>query len=164
MIRFSYELIVGTCRRGDSGEAPSTGVTVSRVMKVPINAVSKPQSPYDLLLPVRKHDGGKVIEPGSAYGDAKKDSSSSSSKHSLTTSPCGSLDDLRAYGERLLETFPAEGSTGVRIKEPAESVPESVPSSSSGLASGSGSQATSDPLRAFARERECSERREEREN
>lgn len=72
----------------------------------------------------------------------------------LTTSPCGSLDDLRAYGERLLETFPAEGSTGVRIKEPAESVPESVPSSSSGLASGSGSQATSDPLRAFARERE----------
>lgn len=36
MIRFSYELIVGTCRRGDSGEAPSTGVTVSRVMKVPI--------------------------------------------------------------------------------------------------------------------------------
>ncbi|KAG1809812.1 Rgp1-domain-containing protein [Suillus plorans] len=159
MIRFSYELTVGTCRRGDSGEAPSTGVTVSRVMKVPIRvynwvSVSKPQSPYDLLLPVRKHDGGKVIELGSACGDAKKDSSSSSSKHSLTTSPCDSLDDLRAYGERLLETFPAEGSTGVRIKEPAESVPESVPSSSSGLASGSGSQATSDPLRAFARERE----------
>lgn len=69
-----------------------------------------------------------------------------------TTTPCGSLDDIRAYGERLLETFPAEGSTGVRIKEPAESVPESVPSSSSGLASGS--KAASDPLRALERERE----------
>jgi hypothetical protein len=75
-----------------------------------------------------------------------------------TTSPYGSLDDLRAYGERLLETFPAEGSTGVRIKEPAESVPESVPSSSSsGLASGSGSQAFPDPLRAFEREKEGGE-------
>jgi hypothetical protein len=38
MIRFSYELVVGTCRRGDSGEGTTTsvGVTVSRVMKVPI--------------------------------------------------------------------------------------------------------------------------------
>jgi hypothetical protein len=72
--------------------------------------------------------------------------------------PCGSLDDLRAYGERLLETFPAEGSTGVRIKEPAESVPESVPSSSSSSSSSSGfasgSKAASDPLRALERERE----------
>ncbi|KAG1814344.1 Rgp1-domain-containing protein [Suillus subaureus] len=162
MIRFSYELVVGTCRRGDSsgGTATSVGVTVSRVMKVPIRvynwvSVSKPQRPYDLLLPVRTRGGGKVIDLGSASGDAKKGLSSSSSTPSPTTSPCGSLDDLRAYGERLLETFPAEGSTGVRIKEPAESVPESVPSSSSsGLASGSGSQAVLDPLRAFEIERE----------
>lgn len=104
---------------------------------------------------MRTRDGGKVIDLGSASGDAKKGLSSSSSTPSPTTSPCGSLDDLRAYGERLLETFPTEGSTGVRIKEPAESVPESVPSSSSsGLASGSGSQAVLDPLRAFEIERE----------
>ncbi|KAG2036195.1 Rgp1-domain-containing protein [Suillus americanus] len=165
MIRFSYELVVGTCRRGDSSEgtATSVGVTVSRVMKVPIRvynwvSVSRPQRPYDLLLPVRKHDGGKVTYLDSASGDVKKDLSPSSSNPSLTTSPCGSLDDLRAYGERLLETFPAEGSTGVRIKEPAESVPENVPSSSSsGLASGSGSQAVLDPLRAFEREKEGGE-------
>ncbi|KAG2086672.1 Rgp1-domain-containing protein [Suillus cothurnatus] len=165
MISFSYELVVGTCRRGDSSEGTTTsvGVTVSRVMKVPIRvynwvSVSKPQRPYDLLLPVRKHDGGKVTDLGSPNGDAKKALSSSSSKSSPTTSPYGSLDDLRAYGERLLETFPAEGSTGVRIKEPAESVPESVPSSSSsGLASGSGSQAFPDPLRAFEREKEGGE-------
>jgi len=38
MISFSYELVVGTCRRGDSSEGTTTpvGVTVSRVMKVPI--------------------------------------------------------------------------------------------------------------------------------
>ncbi|KAG1855996.1 Rgp1-domain-containing protein, partial [Suillus subluteus] len=94
----------------------------------------------------------------SASGDVKKDLSSSSSKPSPTVSPCDSLDDLRAYGERLLDTFPAEGSTGVRIKEPAESVPENIPSSSSsGLASGSGSQAVLDPLRAFEREKEGGE-------
>lgn len=162
MIRFSYELIVGTCRRGDSveGAATSAGVTVSRVMKVPIRvynwvSVSNPQRPYDLLLPVRKHDGGKVTDTGSADGNTKKDLSSSLSKLSPTTTPYGSLDDLRAYGERLLETFPAEGSTGVRIKEPAESVPESVPSSSSGLASGSGSNVVSDPLRLFEKEHEA---------
>ncbi|KAG2342648.1 Rgp1-domain-containing protein [Suillus weaverae] len=155
MIRFSYELVVGTCRRGDGGEgtASSVGVTVSRVMKIPIRvynwvSVSTPQRPYDLLLPVRKHDSGVVLDLGSAGADAKKDLSSASSNLSPTTSPCDSLDDLRAYGERLLETFPAEGSTGVRIKEPVESVPENVPSSS-GLASGS-----SDPLRAFEGERE----------
>ncbi|KAG2135101.1 Rgp1-domain-containing protein [Suillus clintonianus] len=162
MIRFSYELVVGTCRRGDSGEgnASSIGVTVSRVMKVPIRvynwvSVGKPQRPYDLLLPVRKPDSGKVLDLGSAGGDGtdgKKDLASS--KLSPTTTPCGSLDDLRAYGERLLSTFPAEGSTGVRIKEPAESVPENVPSSSTGPASASGSQGGEDPLRAFERERE----------
>ncbi|KAG2128752.1 Rgp1-domain-containing protein [Suillus bovinus] len=158
MISFSYELVVGTCRRADSGEGTTTsvGVTVSKVMKVPIRvynwvSVSRPQRPYDLLLPVRKHEGEKVIDLSSACGDSKKDLSPSSSKSSPTTTPDGSLDDLRAYGERLLETFPAEGSSGVRIKEPAESVPESVPSSS-GLASGS--KVTSDPLRAFERERE----------
>ncbi|KAG2356055.1 Rgp1-domain-containing protein [Suillus spraguei] len=162
MIRFSYELVVGTCRRGDSAEGAATSidVTVSRVMKVPIRvynwvSVSNPQRPYDLLLPVRKHDGGKVTDAGSADGDAKKDLSSSLSKLSPTTTPRSSLDDLRAYGERLLETFPAEGSTGVRIKEPAESVPESVPSSSSGLASGSGSSAALDPLRVFEKEQEA---------
>ncbi|KAG1746945.1 Rgp1-domain-containing protein [Suillus lakei] len=177
MIRFSYELVVGTCRRGDGGEgtASSIGVTVSRVMKVPIRvynwvSVSKPQRPYDLLLPVRKPDSGKVLDLGSAGGDGadgKKDLSPSS-KLSPTTTPCGSLDDLRAYGERLLETFPAEGSTGVRIKEPAESVPESVPSPASASGSGSGSASGSgsgnivseDPLRAFERERERERRRE----
>lgn len=161
MIRFSYELIVGTCRRGDSGEGTTTsvGVTVSRVMKVPIRvynwvSVSKPQRPYDLLLPVRKPESGDVVDLGSAAGDARKDLSSSS-KPSPTPTPCGSLDDLRAYGERLLETFPAEGSTGVRIKEPAESVPESIPSSSSSSSGfASGSKAASDPLRALERERE----------
>jgi len=33
-MRFSYELSIGTCRRGDS--EGGSGVTVSRVMKVPI--------------------------------------------------------------------------------------------------------------------------------
>ncbi|KAG0697033.1 Rgp1-domain-containing protein [Suillus ampliporus] len=151
MVRFSYELVVGTCRRGDSGGVTTTGITVSRVMKVPIRvynwvSVGKPQRPYDLLAPVRKPDGGKVLDLGSAGGDVKKELS----KLSPTATPCGSLEELRAYGERLLSTFPAEGSTGVRIKEPAESVPVNVSPS----ASGSTSIGTEDPLRAFERERE----------
>jgi hypothetical protein len=80
-----------------------------------------------------------------------------------TATPDGSLDDLRAYGERLLSTFPAEGLTGVRIKEPAESVPETV-SSSSSAPSGSGSRSEIvDPLHAFEKEREREREREREE-
>ncbi|OAX37755.1 Rgp1-domain-containing protein [Rhizopogon vinicolor AM-OR11-026] len=171
MMRFSYELSVGTCRRGD-GEGGSA-VTVSRVMKVPIRvynwvSLSKPQHPYDLLAPMRKPDAGKVLDLGSAGGDgglSKKPTEAvieaeteADAERSKGLSPA--LDDLRAYGGRLLSTFPTEGSTGVRIKEPVESVPENVSlpsssSSSSSLPSGSGSGSGAvDPLRVFAKERE----------
>lgn len=123
---------------------------------------------------MRKPDAGKVLDLGSAGGDGSsgdgnreidlKGSDGTSTSLSLihglgirsdvivSLSAPGSLA-LCAYGERLLSTFPAEGSTGVRIKEPAESVSEMVSSpSSSSLPSGSGSSV--DPLRAFEKERE----------
>jgi hypothetical protein len=52
MIRFSYELAVGTCRRADT--EGGSGVTVSRVMKVPIrvyNWVSRKSIPAPHTFP-----------------------------------------------------------------------------------------------------------------
>ncbi|KAH7884076.1 Rgp1-domain-containing protein [Phlebopus sp. FC_14] len=126
-LKFSYELVIGTCRAGASAMRSSSSLgptganSISRVMKVPIRVynnvtVGKVQRPYDLMWPVGKrrtpsaNPTPKVVD-GPPKGTVKVSPSSSTA-----------LDDLRSYGKRLLGTFPDPESTGVRIKMPAEAL------------------------------------------
>ncbi|KIJ58929.1 hypothetical protein HYDPIDRAFT_98508 [Hydnomerulius pinastri MD-312] len=135
-LKFSYELVIGTCRAGASAMRSSSSLgptganSISRVMKVPIRvynnvAVGKIQRPYDMMWPVAKRrvasleSAPKVVE-GPQKGvnrTAKVLLPSSAGKSNFR-----SLDDLRDYGQRLLGTFPDPDATGVRIKMPAEAV------------------------------------------
>ncbi|KAF9527145.1 Rgp1-domain-containing protein [Crepidotus variabilis] len=120
-LRFSYELIVGTCRAGSSGN-PGLGVganSISRVMKVPIRlynnvSVSRTIRPYDLLWPVsRRRDVGM---PGTeAKVEENKEMQqpngllrvpSLSSTPSSTLGSSGTLESIRDYARSLLESFP----------------------------------------------------------
>ncbi|KAH7908781.1 Rgp1-domain-containing protein [Hygrophoropsis aurantiaca] len=129
-IKFSYELIVGTCRAGTSPARSSSSLgptganSISRVMKVPIRvynnvSVGKPQRPYDLLWPVATRRKSPEATP--KVIDSKSKSAKFPPSSSQVITP-GSLDDLRDYGQRLLATFPDPDATGVRIKVPAEAV------------------------------------------
>ncbi|KAF8551929.1 Rgp1-domain-containing protein [Imleria badia] len=126
-LKFSYELVIGTCRASASGMRSSSSLgptganSISRVMKVPIRvynhvAVGKVPRPYDLLWPVRKRilameTAPKVVD-GSPKGATKAVSQSNGSSRSL--------DDLRDYGQRLLDTF--LGPDATRVKVPLEAI------------------------------------------
>ncbi|EGN94146.1 hypothetical protein SERLA73DRAFT_78067 [Serpula lacrymans var. lacrymans S7.3] len=133
-LKFSYELIVGTCRAGSSPQSSSnlgpTGANgISRIMKVPIRlynnvTVGKPQMPYDLLWPVAKRRdplsvvAPKVIEDLSSISKGPRKSSPTSQN-----TGCGTLDDLREYGKRLLSTFPDSENS----QNKASSNPDLIP-------------------------------------
>ncbi|KAI9566972.1 Rgp1-domain-containing protein [Boletus coccyginus] len=128
-LKFSYELVIGTCRASSSGMTSSSGLgptganSISRVMKVPIRvynhvAVGKVPRPYDLLWPVGKRILSMETAPKVVDGPPKGDSKVLAQCNGLR-----SLDDLRDYGQRLLATFPDPDATGVhRIKAPHEAI------------------------------------------
>ncbi|KAG9310308.1 Rgp1-domain-containing protein [Chiua virens] len=111
-LKFSYELVIGTCRasasamRSSSSLGPTGANSISRVMKVPIRvynhvAVGRVPKPYDLLWPVRK----RMLSVGTA--PKVVDGVSKGVTESMTQSVYGasrSLDDLQNYGRRLLAT------------------------------------------------------------
>ncbi|KAF8060802.1 Rgp1-domain-containing protein [Lyophyllum atratum] len=133
-VKFSYELVIGTCRAGSSGGPGSASAnSVSRVMKVPIRmynhvVVGRTPRPYDVLWPISKgamtpspESQGKVVEE---TGKTIK----RLGKVPLIPSPLassaigGTFDDLQDYARRLLTSFPDPGASGVRIKLPAEAI------------------------------------------
>ncbi|KAF9242341.1 Rgp1-domain-containing protein [Melanogaster broomeanus] len=131
-LKFSYELVIGTCRAGASAMRSSSSLgptganSISRVMKVPIRVynnviVGKTQRPYDLLCPVAKR---RVLslEPSPKVADGPLKGNGTPDVLSPANNSLRCFDDLRDYGKRLLDTFPDPDATGVRIKIPAEAV------------------------------------------
>ncbi|RDB27414.1 hypothetical protein Hypma_004304 [Hypsizygus marmoreus] len=131
-LKFSYELVIGTCRAGpSSGPGSASANSISRVMKVPIRmynnvVVGRTPWPYDILWPISKRPNfatpdsqGKVVEE---TGKTLK----RFGKVPLVPSPSsaigGTFDDLQDYARRLLASFPEPGASGVRMKLPAESI------------------------------------------
>ncbi|KAG8220206.1 Rgp1-domain-containing protein [Butyriboletus roseoflavus] len=122
-LKFSYELVIGTCRasssamRSSSSLGPTGANSISRIMKVPIRvynhvAVGKVSRPYDLLWPVGKRMLSADSAPKVVNGVTQVISQSDESFHSL--------DDLEDYGQRLLAIFPEAGTTDVRSKMPLD--------------------------------------------
>ncbi|KAF5355720.1 hypothetical protein D9756_004398 [Leucocoprinus leucothites] len=124
-LRFSYELVVGTCRAApsmptnlSSGGAGTS--SISRVMKVPIRVynhvtVDRPVRPYDILWPVSRNrlsglgkgkereipeTQGKVIEAAGAV--VKRAAHLTPPKSGFQ----GSFEDLRQYTKRLVSSLP----------------------------------------------------------
>ncbi|KAJ3483506.1 hypothetical protein NLJ89_g12057 [Agrocybe chaxingu] len=119
-LKFSYELVVGTCRAGPPGSGGGMGAnSISRVMKVPIRvynhvSVSRSLRPYDILWPVSKRQDvgmpgteAKVVESmpemqkGLLQIPRMPSSSSSSSIPSSNT-----LESIRDYARSLLASLP----------------------------------------------------------
>ncbi|KAF8446407.1 Rgp1-domain-containing protein [Boletus edulis BED1] len=129
-LKFSYELVIGTCRanpsatRTTSSLGPTGANSISRVMKVPIRvynhvAVGKVPRPYDLLWPMGKRVLTMETAPKVMDGPLKG--------VTQVVSPCKdssrSLEDLRDYGRRLLATFSDPDATDIgRIKMPLEAI------------------------------------------
>lgn len=121
-LKFSYELVVGTCRAGSSA---GTMNSISRVMKVPIRlynnvAVGKTLSPYDLLWPATKQRlsstnlTGKVVEESAKLRTLRQFGAG------VSRIEDGTINDLRNYANLLLQSFPDPNTSGVRLKLPAE--------------------------------------------
>ncbi|KIJ45183.1 hypothetical protein M422DRAFT_67326 [Sphaerobolus stellatus SS14] len=101
--RFSYQLVVGTCRAATPFTPPSGSLKDaerrrSRVMRVPIRvynhvAIGQTTKPYDLLWPVMKRR--EKIE-------AKAEELSRSKGAVKTIKRTGSLDNVKDYAKRLL--------------------------------------------------------------
>ncbi|KAG5644125.1 hypothetical protein DXG03_009072 [Asterophora parasitica] len=133
-LKFSYELVIGTCRAGPSNGPGSASVnSVSRVMKVPIRVynnvvVGRTPRPYDVLWPLSKaaitplpESRGKVVEEtGKIVKRLGKVPPVLSPLASSTIG--GTYDDLQDYARRLLTSFPEPGTRGVRIKLPVEAI------------------------------------------
>ncbi|THH12849.1 hypothetical protein EW146_g7308 [Bondarzewia mesenterica] len=114
-VRFSYQLSVGTCRAGAAaGQGPATpsgANSNSRVMKVPIMvynnvSVDKPQVPYDILrfaAPLVRRPQAKVTENVGRQLSVKGKGLFPNSA-SLPAHTNGTLDDLRQYALRLLQS------------------------------------------------------------
>ncbi|KII86306.1 hypothetical protein PLICRDRAFT_56036 [Plicaturopsis crispa FD-325 SS-3] len=123
-LRFAYELIIGTCRAGQSPHPGATGPnSTSRVMKVPIRVynnvvVGKQPTPYDLLWPVAKR---KMPTPDGAVVTENVGKKSKDTARPLPSST-DDFDRLQEYAHRLLEAFPEPHATGVRMKLPAEAM------------------------------------------
>ncbi|KAI5992450.1 Rgp1-domain-containing protein [Pisolithus albus] len=130
-LKFSYELIVGTCRasasamRSSSSLGPTGANSVSRVMKVPIRvynhvAVSATPASYDLLWPVTRQRATAEFAPKVVDGPLKNASGSNkgsapppSSCTHCSKASSRSLDETREYGRRLLGTLvPGSISSG----------------------------------------------------
>ncbi|KAF9052330.1 Rgp1-domain-containing protein [Hymenopellis radicata] len=99
--RFSYELVVGTCRAGSS-----TSSSLSRVMKIPIRiynnvVVGRIPRPYDLTWPIRNRTEvkGSVVEDVGVQRKVK--------------SGTGSLEQLKGYAERLVGAIPDPSTNGM---------------------------------------------------
>ncbi|KAJ7596555.1 Rgp1-domain-containing protein [Mycena floridula] len=137
-LKFSYELIVGTCKAnsapGTGSAAPAGGNSISRVMKVPIRvynhvAIGRSLGPYDLMWPVTKKLSktssnevtGKVVEEPTKLSALKR-----SGKFATKSPSQGTFDDLKSYAHALLESFPDPNSSGVRLKLPAEGLQHSL--------------------------------------
>ncbi|KAJ8454968.1 hypothetical protein ONZ45_g19100 [Pleurotus djamor] len=94
-LKFSYELVIGTCRAGDRGKSSGSG-SVSRVMKVPIRIYNNVAVGRRMRSP--SQSGAKVIEQ--------------MVKTSRHPSQVGTLVDLQRYSLRLLQTFPDKVPNG----------------------------------------------------
>ncbi|KXN88037.1 Protein sat1 [Leucoagaricus sp. SymC.cos] len=124
-LRFSYELVVGTCRAGSSSSNKQSygnaGVnSISRVMKVPIRiynhvTVDRPPRPYDILWPVSRNrlsglGKGKEKELPETQGKVIEETGTIVKKTTHLISPKssaqGSLEDLRQYTRRLVSSLP----------------------------------------------------------
>ncbi|CAA7266333.1 unnamed protein product [Cyclocybe aegerita] len=130
-LKFSYELVVGTCRAGPPGSGGGMGVnSISRVMKVPIRvynhvSVSRSLRPYDILWPVSKRQDvgmpgteAKVVEsmPETQKGLLQiPRMPSSSSSPSLSSS--NTLESIRDYARSLLASL-ADSSEGQSKSDP----------------------------------------------
>ncbi|KAG6817284.1 hypothetical protein H0H87_010626 [Tephrocybe sp. NHM501043] len=138
VLRFSYELEVGTCRAGHGTPSTSAGSasanSVSRVMKVPIRiynnvVVGRTPRPYDVLWPLSKgaktpspETQGKVIEETGNFKMSNKRLGNTPLPRVPARAIAGTFDDLQDYARRLLESFPEPGARGVRIKLPVEAI------------------------------------------
>ncbi|KAF5376951.1 hypothetical protein D9615_007252 [Tricholomella constricta] len=157
-LKFSYELVIGTCRAGpSSGPGSASANSVSRIMKVPIRVynnvvVGRNPRPYDVLWPLSKdantlsrESQGKVVEE---TGKMVK----RLGKIPLVPSPLassaigGTYDDLQDYARRLLTSFPEPGASGVRIKLPVEAI-SPVPQSATPMGAMDASWPTEDGKR-----------------
>ncbi|GLB36773.1 putative rgp1-domain-containing protein [Lyophyllum shimeji] len=133
-LKFSYELVIGTCRSGSSGGSGSASASsISRVMKVPIRVynnvvVGRTPRPYDVLWPLSK---GAITPSSESQGKVVEETGKSIKRFGkvpLVPSPLassaigGTFDDLQDYARRLLTSFPEPGASGVRIKLPAEAI------------------------------------------
>ncbi|KAI0271663.1 Rgp1-domain-containing protein [Gloeopeniophorella convolvens] len=114
-LRFSYQLSVGTCRA-----TVGTPSSQSRVMKVPIRvynhvSVDRPPRWYDLLT--------GSIELGGKLEEKIEERPRKSPRSSPANSPIpsqGSIGELRAYAQRLLEPHSATVSAFPSIHTPDE--------------------------------------------
>lgn len=118
-LKFSYELIIGTCRastsvmRSSSSLGPTGANSVSRVMKVPIRvynhvAVSATPRPYNLLWPVTRQRTTAEFAPKVVDGPLKDVSGTNKGSAPLPTKVSSRpLDEIREYGRRLLGTLDA---------------------------------------------------------
>ncbi|KAF8168504.1 Rgp1-domain-containing protein [Crassisporium funariophilum] len=141
-LKFSYELIVGTCRAGSSGGGGVSANSISRVMKVPIRlynhvAVGRTLKPYDILWPVNKRlDVGmpgleaKVIEENKEVQKNRLNTVQlPTSPSPLSLFPENTLESLRSYASSLLATLPNQ-TNGKGKRRADEELPPSPPDSS----------------------------------
>ncbi|KAL0945622.1 hypothetical protein HGRIS_014776 [Hohenbuehelia grisea] len=127
-LRFSYELVVGTCRAGPAGRtgtplsssgSSTGGASISRVMKVPVRiynnvSVNRIPRPYDILFPVHNRPATGRLSPKSAKDSGTKatvveDSASSRAAQSKIS---GTRDDLQEYARHLLESLSSNEPNG----------------------------------------------------
>ncbi|KAF9552700.1 Rgp1-domain-containing protein [Agrocybe pediades] len=168
-LKFSYELVVGTCRAGPSGSGGASGGgvsanSISRVMKVPVRvynyvAVGRSLKPYDLLWPVgRRQDAGmpgweaKVKEePRDKYKNALSIPQLPSSNNLSTNT----LESIQEYARSLLASLPEPVPSQNQLESPSSSSSSSAPSPSSATNSDSnGRHHKADELRRTENERE----------
>ncbi|KAF9475530.1 Rgp1-domain-containing protein [Pholiota conissans] len=143
-LKFSYELVVGTCRAGPTvGSGGNVGSnSISRVMKVPIRVynhvtIGRSLKPYDLLWPIsRRQDVGMpgteaivventnhLLEKGAHLTLSRLPSSSSSPSISSEDT----LESIRNYARSLLASLPdpvsdveVTNSKGKKVLSPLE--------------------------------------------
>lgn len=97
--------------------------------------MGRPPRPYDLLWPVTRPksstDAGKVVEESAKLLTLKRFGNSKCSKllrlvlffsEPLLAQAEGTIDDLRSYAKMLVDSFPEQSTSGVRLKVPVESV------------------------------------------
>ncbi|KAF9490303.1 Rgp1-domain-containing protein [Pleurotus eryngii] len=125
-LRFSYELVIGTCRAG--GSAKSSGLSsISRVMKVPIRiynhvAVGRIPRHYDLLWPVAR----RIKSPAEANAKVVEETERHKQKIPLShTGEMGTFEDLQRYSRSLLQSFHYKSSNPDSIRHITSS-PEDV--------------------------------------